>query len=124
MIVCSLQPHYRYTGLSTDIKPTVDVVLGSEFVETDTDREYEWRGDAGWVRMRRIVADEDMALNIYTDGDIMYICRAQPGTSLASPLWQIQKFDTILLRNQWADGNALFDNVATSLSVVKNLNYS
>jgi len=47
-IVASTDPVYRYSGLSTDTKPTDDIKDGSTFWETDTGNEYEWRIDT-WV---------------------------------------------------------------------------
>jgi len=38
MIVCSTQPLYRYSGLSTDIKPTKDIKDASTLWEIDSGR--------------------------------------------------------------------------------------
>ena len=50
MIVCTTQPLYRYSGLSTDVKPTKDIKDASTFWETDTGKEFEWRKDAWYPR--------------------------------------------------------------------------
>lgn len=42
-------PKVIYTGLSTDTKPSADVDVGSEFVETDTGNTYRYHGSSGWM---------------------------------------------------------------------------
>lgn len=48
MIVCTTQPLYRYSGLSTDTKPTKNIKDASTFWETDKGKYYEWRFD-DWI---------------------------------------------------------------------------
>lgn len=48
MITCSVMAFYRYTGLSTDTKPVEGVKEASIFIEEDTLREFEFRGDT-WI---------------------------------------------------------------------------
>jgi hypothetical protein len=79
------------------------------------------------VQPRRVVVDnigaltsggaETLATRMDTASatGITYVGKAQPGTSTASALWQIQKLDetgtpeTLVIT--YADGNAEFDNV-------------
>jgi len=62
---------------------------------------------------------------IYEDGDVLYVCKATPGSALSDPVWQIIKLDmTTGLIGKYADGNANFDNVATDLATVAALSYS
>ena len=37
-----------YSGLSSDTKPTTNLTTGNLFVETDTNRIFQWTGSA-WV---------------------------------------------------------------------------
>jgi hypothetical protein len=39
----------RYVGLSTDTKPTVGILVGSEFYETDTGKTFIYSGSA-WIQ--------------------------------------------------------------------------
>lgn len=43
-VVCTKQTFYRYSGLSTDTKPTRNIEESSTFEETDTGRRFEYRG--------------------------------------------------------------------------------
>lgn len=66
-----------------------------------------------------------LAMIIYESGTNMYICSAAMESVASDPVWQIKYVNsasgTVV---QWCDGNALFDNVATSLAVVELLSYS
>ena len=67
----------------------------------------------------------DTAMVMYQDGSVLYICNATMGSALSSAVWQIQKIDTTSgVVIQWADGNNLYDNTATSLAIVKAHSYS
>ena len=59
------------------------------------------------------------AMKITVDGNITYIAKASPGTSLSSPSWQVKKVDettgTVIT---WADANANYDNIATDLTTL------
>jgi len=44
-------PIRRYTGLSSDTKPTVDIPIGSRFFETDTGTQFIL-GAAGWFPLQ------------------------------------------------------------------------
>lgn len=43
-VVCTKQTFYRYSGLSTDVKPVAGVEDSSTFDELDTGRRFEMRG--------------------------------------------------------------------------------
>jgi len=45
-VICTKQTFYRYSGLSTDIKPISGVEDSSTFDELDTGRRFEMRGRA------------------------------------------------------------------------------
>jgi hypothetical protein len=69
--------------------------------------------------------DSNQAVVVYIDGSVNYICKAVVGTAVATAAWQIKKIDaTAGVVIKWCDGNANYDNVATSLAVVKALSYS
>ena len=74
-IVVSSDPIYKYSGLSTDIKPTDSIKDGSTFWETDTGKEYEWRGTA-WVS----VTDPNSVVGVAYD----YIELGYTGTNLTT----------------------------------------
>ena len=40
------------------------------------------------------VSEDNKALVLYEDGDILYVCKALIGSPLASAVWQIKKIDT------------------------------
>jgi hypothetical protein len=130
MIVCSVQPYYRYSGLSTDEKPRVEILDASTFWETDTGKEFEWRKNDWYLKtLQPIIAIvtfptslNDLAQVAYEDGDILYVCKAATGSLVNSPVWQVKKVDGFFI--QWADGNNNFDNLATDLITVKNLDFS
>ena len=49
------EPGITYLGLSTETKPTTDIVPGTKFHETDTGIEYLYAGDDGWVPDLRMI---------------------------------------------------------------------
>lgn len=121
MIVCTTQPLYRYSGLSTDIKPTKDVKDASTFWETDTGKEYEWRKDA-WIQTNNVITLIGVT---FIDEDVFYVCKAAKGSLLTQPVWQIQKIDASAdIIYQWCNGNDLFVNEAMTLEMVRDYNYS
>jgi hypothetical protein len=63
MIVCTTQPLYRYSGLSTDIKPTKDIKDASTFWETDTGDEFEWRGVLQWIKLPHTTVAVETPIN-------------------------------------------------------------
>ena len=66
-----------------------------------------------------------LALVLYEDGSVIYVCQAAPGSAVASAVWQVMKVDaTAGVVIQYADGDIEFDNVATDLATVKALSYS
>ena len=65
--------------------------------------------------------EDNKALVIYEDGDILYICKAVISAARNDPVWQIKKFDGVAIT--WADGNDHYDNLATDLVTVKTLDY-
>ena len=84
-----------------DFKQNAVEVLGS-------DGQYLWRMDS-----------DSMATIIQEDGNgNTYIAKASPGSDKAQPVWKCQKIDesqagfTIIT---WADGDPLFNNIATNL---------
>lgn len=122
MIVCTTQPVYRYSGLSTDIKPIP--TEPSTFWETDTGDEYEWRKNA-WILRPSATLETPKDTIVYEDGADIYVCKAVLCSSPSSAVWQIKKLDTSSgVALVWCDGNAQYDNTATDLNTVKNHNYS
>jgi hypothetical protein len=65
--------------------------------------------------------EDNKALVIYEDGDILYICKAAIGAARNDPVWQIKKFDGSAIT--WAGGNDHYDSLATDLVTVKTLDY-
>jgi hypothetical protein len=65
------------------------------------------------------------ALVMYKDGAISYVCKAAIGSERTAPVWQIGRIDSnaLELGITWADGDEEYDNLATSLAVVKLLNF-
>lgn len=60
--------------------------------------------------------DSEYTVKMVNVGDITYLALAQPGTLDSQPFWQCQKIqngETVLIT--WADGDELFDNLATNL---------
>jgi hypothetical protein len=119
-VVISTQSIYRYSGLSTDEKPS-KVDPSSIFYETDTGREYEYRD--GWIHKRTlveianpgdIVAQAAVLITMIDEASdtITYIGEALPGTSQSAAAWRIKRIDsssgTSIL---YADGDAQFDNI-------------
>lgn len=61
------------------------------------------------------------AVRLIEDGNYTYIATASAGTPLSSPNWRCRRIDkTNGMYIQWADGDTLFDNIATDLTA---LNY-
>lgn len=126
MIICTTQTFYRYSGLSTDVKPVDGVSEASIFWETDTGKEYEYRGEElGWVlKQNMVTVNSDGAIALYQSGNYLYVCSAPPGTKLSESKWKIKRFDTVNLLGVWANGNSKYINPATSALVVAALPYS
>lgn len=59
---------------------------------------------------------------VYEDADTLYICKAEIGSVSTDPVWKIKKVEGMDIT--WCDGDSLYDNVATSLLIVKNLDYA
>ncbi len=66
------------------------------------------------ANLQRVNAD-NLATVIQTSGTDTYVGYAAPGTALATAKWQAMKIDSSG-NTTYADGNANFDNVATTLS--------
>lgn len=84
MYTCSVQPLYRYTGHSTDIKPTDGVKDASTFFEEDTRDLYEWRYNR-WVLM----SEPQYQLSNYDGDDPLYI-----GSVARGGQWKIEMFSS------------------------------
>jgi hypothetical protein len=70
------------------------------------------------------ISEDNKALIVYEDGDVMYVCKAAIGSALSSAVWQISKVDTTSgVVIQWCDSNANFDNTATDLATVQGHTY-
>jgi len=62
---------------------------------------------------------------VYESGDVLYICKAKTGALKTTAIWQIKKVDmTSGVITTWADGNDFYDNLATDLATVADLDYS
>lgn len=72
---------------------------------------------------RTIVDSTVLKQKVYSDANYDYFCLAPAGSALSSALWQVIRIDSDG-SIQHADGNELFDNVATSLAVVAALSFS
>ena len=68
---------------------------------------------------------ESFAQAVYEDGEVLYICKADVGSDLSDPVWQIQRFDSgsVPMQTLWCDGNSNYDNTATNLGVVQGHSY-
>lgn len=67
------------------------------------------------------VAKAEYAQKITVSGSITYIGKAAPGTAQATAAWQAKKIDESVAGTTvitWANGDALFDNVATDLTAL------
>lgn len=65
------------------------------------------------------ILDFNNALKLTVVGAVTYIGIAQPGSAEASAVWQCKKIDTntgVVIT--WADGDTLFNNVATDLTAL------
>lgn len=71
------------------------------------------------------IASPSYAQAVYEDGDVLYICKGEVGSSLSDAVWQIQRFDSgsVPMQTLWCDGNANFDNRATNLGTVQGHTY-
>lgn len=60
-----------------------------------------------------------VASKVTVEGSVTYIGQAAPGSAQSANVWQCKKVDettgTVIT---WADGNSLFDNVATDLTAL------
>lgn len=126
MIICTTQTFYRYSGLSTDEKPVDGIRDASTFWETDTGKEYEYRGEElGWVLKQNLVTvNSDDAVKVYQSGNYLYVCSAPPGTESSEAKWKIKRLDIVTMVLLWANGNAKYINPATNALIVAALPYS
>ena len=59
------------------------------------------------------------AIKMTTVGNYFYIAYANPGTAEATASWQCMRLDTSAgLKMEFADGDVLFDNVASDLTAL------
>lgn len=65
-------------------------------------------------------AGDALAILIQEVGSVTYIAKAAPGSLVASAVWQAMKIDesTSPATITWANGNGLFDNVASDLTAL------
>jgi len=70
----------------------------------------------GHIHPKRIA--EARAEKVTIVGTDTYIALAVPGTAEDSPVWQVRRVSILegTTRITWADGDALFDNLATDLT--------
>ena len=94
----------RSETLSTDQETKINVVQGLGF---------------DGVNFQRSKADA-LAQKITIVGDTTYIAYAAPGTSQATPLWQVRKVvsSSTEVLITWANGSASFNQVATDLTAL------
>lgn len=65
--------------------------------------------------------DSVYAQKITVSGSITYIASAAPGSAQAAAVWQVKKIDESVAGTTvitWADGDGLFNNVATNLATL------
>lgn len=79
----------------------------------------------GRLTVSGVFSDTPLALVIYEDGSVLYLCKAPIGSALNSAVWQIQKIDTgsVPMRIYWCDSNSNFDNLASNLATVQGHTY-
>lgn len=108
-VVCTKHTFYRYSGLSTDIKPTAGVEESSTFDELDTGRQFEFRGGAWTETIASLLRAP--AVRMETVGDITYIGKAAAGARENQAVWQLFIFDeTSYFTVKWANGKTAFVN--------------
>ena len=78
----------------------------------------------GNITVNNFLGQDQPVLALYQDGATKYICRAAPGTSLSSSLFQVMKYNGSTGRVQFAGGSKAYVNPATDLATVKALSYS
>ena len=67
----------------------------------------------------KYIGNVEMAMKVTTSGTVTYLALAKPGTTESSALWQARKIDaTTGAVITWADGDTLFNNVATDLTAL------
>lgn len=72
-----------------------------------------------------VVTEDNKAVVLYENGDVLYVCKAAIGSSLSSAVWQIKKVDASSgVVVTWCGGNANYDNSATDLTTVAAYSYS
>lgn len=72
-----------------------------------------------------LIVEDNQAQVIYESGDILYVCKAPMDSLLDSAVWQIKKIDcTSGVKIEWAHGNDNYDNKATDLATVADLQYA
>lgn len=66
------------------------------------------------------VEEKNYAQKITVSGALIYFAKARIGTAESSATWQAKLIDTTggNIRITWADGNDLFDNLATDLTAL------
>lgn len=68
--------------------------------------------------------DAALSFTKYSDATYDYFCEAPPGTPLTEQSWRVSRLNKSTLREEWADGNGNFDNVATDLATVAAFSFS
>lgn len=66
------------------------------------------------------VEEKNYSQKITVVGDLIYFAKARIGSAESSSVWQAKLIDTTggNIRITWADGDDLFNNVATDLTVL------
>ena len=76
-------------------------------------------------RGRTVVSDNMGQAHVeYSDATYEYFCFAAPGSAVASAVWRVFRLTSADTTITWADGDDLYNNLATSLAVVQGLSYS
>lgn len=73
-----------------------------------------------------VVLDEsNQAIVLYEAGTMLYVCKAMVGSLKASAVWQVKRIDSSSgVVVTWADGNDLYNKLATDIGTVQGYSYS
>lgn len=97
-----------------------DVEIGAvEIKDGDSDTRADVETDS--VKNALFIQESVMAKKITVSGDYTYIATAPPGTAQGSSAWRVFRIDSSVSGDTvftWADGDNLFNNVATDLTAL------